>query len=272
MIIGRKQANAEILDRDNYILTPIHGKIPTFAFLHGNWRNDHQNRTYKAAPNCHWYLRFVHQCCLALIVHIRETPVPERTMFLRPTRNTHLMQVGDQSIKRALAQYHKAGFVEIPNVLPPSVCEALNTALTDQSTTSFFDETDFGWLGQNAVKHVPVFAEALIAHPEFRICGSNLPEVLLFQDLIIWKPPKSKRQVEWHQDYSYWPVDQPSGITLWIALDQSNECSGTLRYIPRSHEWGECQPTIYTLESSTLLTKVTCLAATDSWIKRTSSV
>ena len=162
------------------------------------------------------------------------------------------MQVGDRFIQQATTQYHQTGFVEIPNLLPPSVCEALNAALTDQLATSFFDETDFGWLGQNAVKHVPVFAEVLVAHhiPQYAAQILNLPEVLLFQDLIIWKPPKSKRQVEWHQDYSYWPVDKPSGLTLWIALDQSNESSGTLRYIPRSHQWGECQPTIYTLESS----------------------
>ena len=162
------------------------------------------------------------------------------------------MQVGDLLSQQTIDRYHQTGFVEIPNLLPPAVCEELNTTLTEQLSTSFFDETDFGWLGQNAAKHLPAFKDALIDHqlPQYAAHILNLPEILLFQDLIIWKPPRSKRQVEWHQDYSYWPVDKPSGVTLWIALDQSNEHSGTLRYIPRSHQWGECQPTIYTLESS----------------------
>jgi len=162
------------------------------------------------------------------------------------------MQSEGSLIQKAFTQYHQTGFVEIQDLLPVSVCEELNVVLTKQLSTSFFDETGFGWLGQNAVQHLPLFTEVLLQHkiPQYAAQILNIDEVLLFQDLIIWKPPQSKRQVEWHQDYSYWPVDQPKGLTLWIALDESNELEGTIRYIPRSHQWGECQPTIYTLESS----------------------
>ena len=162
------------------------------------------------------------------------------------------MPVEASPLKQASNKYHREGFVEINDLLPPAVCEDLNTALTKHLSTSFFDETGFGWLGQNAVQNLPIFAEVLVDHqiPQYAAQILNIDEVLLFQDLIIWKPPQSTRQVEWHQDYSYWPVDQPNGLTLWIALDDSNELGGTLRYIPQSHQWGECQPTIYTLNSS----------------------
>ena len=78
----------------------------------------------------------------------------------------------------------------------------------------------------------------------------------LFQDLIIWKPPFKElpkhppRKVEWHQDYSYWPLNKPLGVTIWIALDESSSNNGTMCYIPKSHEWGECQATLYGLNNS----------------------
>jgi hypothetical protein len=35
VIIGRKQANIQIQSRESYLLTPIHQRIPTFAFIDG---------------------------------------------------------------------------------------------------------------------------------------------------------------------------------------------------------------------------------------------
>ena len=149
-------------------------------------------------------------------------------------------------------RYHRAGFTPLDAVLPKETCQLLNHELTHRRNTSFFDRTGFGLLGQNAWNNIPLFADVLT---EFRIpqyAGEllQLTEVLLFQDLIIWKPPHSERQVEWHQDYSYWPLNAPKGVTLWIALDDSSEDNGAMRYIPESHKWGECQPTVYTLSDS----------------------
>ncbi len=67
-------------------------------------------------------------------------------------------------------------------------------------------------------------------------------QLVLFQDLFISKPPGTSTPISWHQDYSYWPLDGPTGVTLWIALDDTDVDNGCLHYMPGTHHLGERQP------------------------------
>ena len=71
----------------------------------------------------------------------------------------------------------------------------------------------------------------------------NVDEVILFQDNVIQKPPTIPEKSAWHQDYAYWPLDRPLGITFWIALTPVSEQSSCLHYWPGSHKLGEYQAT-----------------------------
>ena len=66
--------------------------------------------------------------------------------------------------------------------------------------------------------------------------------LIFFQDNLIWKPPHTEQEISWHQDYSYWPLSSPKGITLWLALDDINEYNGGIEYCAQSHKQGECIP------------------------------
>lgn len=62
--------------------------------------------------------------------------------------------------------------------------------------------------------------------------------VRFWHDQLFCKPAQHGGVVAWHQDYSYWTRTQPMAhLTCWIALDDSNEANGCLRYIPKSHHW-----------------------------------
>ena len=78
----------------------------------------------------------------------------------------------------------------------------------------------------------------------------DIDEVILFQDTVIWKPPSSLHRVQWHQDFSYWPLDKPNGITIWISLTNADSQNGCMSFLPHSHQWGECQPMIFTAEKA----------------------
>jgi hypothetical protein len=39
----------------------------------------------------------------------------------------------------------------------------------------------------------------------------------------------------WHQDPTYWGLDDANEATAWVALPPSTEVSGAMRYIPGSH-------------------------------------
>ena len=74
----------------------------------------------------------------------------------------------------------------------------------------------------------------------------QLDEVVLFQDNLIWKHPNTTQYIHWHQDYSYWPLHAPWGVTFWIALEDCLANSGYVEFIKGSHRWGECSATDFT--------------------------
>jgi len=67
--------------------------------------------------------------------------------------------------------------------------------------------------------------------------------ITCFQDNVICKVPNTTDQVQWHQDYSYWPLDRPLGVTLWVALTDANEDNGCMSFVKQSHHLGEKCPT-----------------------------
>ena len=66
-------------------------------------------------------------------------------------------------------------------------------------------------------------------------------EVLLMEDNIVVKEPHTG-PVPFHQDYSYWPLDRPFAVMLWIALGDMDAARGSMQIVPRSHLLGERLP------------------------------
>ena len=52
------------------------------------------------------------------------------------------------------------------------------------------------------------------------------------------KPPRVGSAVPIHQDNGYFNLDPPDALTLWIALDESTEENGCVRYARGSHRGG----------------------------------
>ncbi len=62
--------------------------------------------------------------------------------------------------------------------------------------------------------------------------------VRFWHDQLFVKPDTRGGSVAWHQDYSYWTRTQPMAhLTCWIPLDDVDEASGTVHYVPKSHLW-----------------------------------
>jgi len=65
-----------------------------------------------------------------------------------------------------------------------------------------------------------------------------IPELVLFHDHLLFKPSDGV-DMDWHQDFSYLPLDRPDGLTLWVALDDITTENGCLYYLYGSHVLGE---------------------------------
>ena len=82
---------------------------------------------------------------------------------------------------------------------------------------------------------LPSFDE-LIRHPRLIDAASQI----LGPDLIVWsaglfiKEANTPSYVTWHQDLTYWGLDDAAEVTAWVALSPSNVDSGCMRFMPGS--------------------------------------
>jgi phytanoyl-CoA hydroxylase len=64
------------------------------------------------------------------------------------------------------------------------------------------------------------------------------PDVRLYWNQMVIKPPRTGAAFAWHQDTGYVPIVPQEYLTCWLALDDTNEENGCIRVIPGSHHWG----------------------------------
>jgi len=90
----------------------------------------------------------------------------------------------------------------------------------------FMDTRLFEWL----------FAEEVLDLVE-DILG---PDIDLFSSHLIAKPAGGSMRVPWHEDSAYWRtmLDPMEVVTVWLALDSSDEGNGCMFVIPRTHDKG----------------------------------
>jgi hypothetical protein len=66
------------------------------------------------------------------------------------------------------------------------------------------------------------------------------PDLDLFSSHFIAKPPGGSLRVPWHEDSNYWKgmLEPMEVVTVWLALDDSDEGNGCMYVIPRTHDNG----------------------------------
>lgn len=76
----------------------------------------------------------------------------------------------------------------------------------------------------------------LCAHPAVirRMAGVYGPDLLLWRSNFFEKEPGAK-EIPWHQDMNYWPIEPPVNISAWIAIDEATLETSCVRLIPGSH-------------------------------------
>jgi phytanoyl-CoA hydroxylase len=101
---------------------------------------------------------------------------------------------------------------------------------------------------QDAVRKLGSFVDfeprlqSLASHPKLleivaRIVGT--PDLNMFQDMALVKPPRIGREKPWHQDCAYFniPPDTPV-VGVWIALDEVTLENGCMHVLDYGHQAG----------------------------------
>ncbi len=61
---------------------------------------------------------------------------------------------------------------------------------------------------------------------------------IVFDQFLI-KEPNTDEPTVWHHDLTYWPIRGDQVCTLWLALDDVTEETGSMEFVKGSHRWGQ---------------------------------
>ncbi len=67
-------------------------------------------------------------------------------------------------------------------------------------------------------------------------------KVRIWHDQVISKPPGDNAHFACHHDFYFWPLDRPTMISCWLALDDATPANGCMHVIPGSHRDPRFQP------------------------------
>jgi ectoine hydroxylase-related dioxygenase (phytanoyl-CoA dioxygenase family) len=79
--------------------------------------------------------------------------------------------------------------------------------------------------------------ESGIVHLARQFLGDTT-RVNLTDDQFFAKAQDTSLVTPWHQDKSFWPFEG-TFLSIWVALDEISEESGSLRFVRGSHQWGK---------------------------------
>lgn len=149
-------------------------------------------------------------------------------------------------------QFKVDGYLVVRQIAPPDQIDLLRKAhqslieqWADELGTSVenYERVVSQWTN---VRHQHKAFEAQIYHPPIASSAQQLlggvKSVQLFHDHIISKPAHHSSTIPWHQDYPFWPVDQPNAVSCWLALDDATEETGSMYFMPGTHREGEKPP------------------------------
>ena len=80
--------------------------------------------------------------------------------------------------------------------------------------------------------------DRLIRHPKLIAAVSQVlgPDLMVWSAGLFIKEANSPKIVTWHQDLTYWGLDDIEETTCWVALSTSNTDSGCMKFVPGSRK------------------------------------
>ena len=133
--------------------------------------------------------------------------------------------------------YMQDGFVVPIDVLSQHEARILRTDLENAEAELANDVEKLALLKSYPDRLLPSF-DALTRNETLISAAS----AVLGPDLMVWsaglfiKEANSPKIVSWHQDLTYWGLDDIAETTCWVALSKAHETSGCMKFVPGSHK------------------------------------
>lgn len=135
------------------------------------------------------------------------------------------------------ARYERDGFVSPIDVMSTADAQALRADLERAEAELADDPTRLALLRSYPDRLLPSF-DKLIRNQRLIAAASAVlgPDLMVWSAGLFMKEANSPKVVSWHQDLTYWGLDDAEETTCWVALSPSNRASGCMKFIPGSHK------------------------------------
>lgn len=135
------------------------------------------------------------------------------------------------------AAYERDGFVLPLDILSEAEALSLRQDLESAEAELAGDAERSELLRAYPDRLLPSF-DALIRHPTIIDSVSSVlgPDLLVWSSALFIKPANSSKIVSWHQDLTYWGLDDAQEVTCWVALSAANAASGCMKFVAGSHK------------------------------------
>ena len=174
-----------------------------------------------------------------------------------------VMEGGYPVTKEQIEFYQENGYIQLPEVLSKEEVRDLRSILTAATRDrkrryakgqiqvnpryeKVFVQMVNLWEDYEAIR--PFVRSRRFAEIARKLTQSRA--VRLWHDHALIKPALDGAETQWHQDFPYWPMNEPGALSLWLALDDVNEKNGCLCFVPRSHKYGRLDPVSLTKRDS----------------------
>lgn len=133
-------------------------------------------------------------------------------------------------------KYTKEGFISPISVMTAQ--EALNLRLDYENAEAELSEDSekLALLKSYPNRLLPSF-DALTRHPKLINAASQVlgPDLMVWSAALFIKEKHSSKIVSWHQDLTYWGLDDIQETTCWFALSEASEKAGCMKFVPGTH-------------------------------------
>lgn len=163
-------------------------------------------------------------------------------------------------IKKELEQYHEKGYVVVADLLSPDEVGALRKRVREYTHEGRTAADPIKMQVEPRVKR----GELHVDHPgdgvrkiDGLVQGDDLfrrlglhpdivgiveqilgPDLKMFRNSLLLKPPKVGSQKGAHQDSPYWPIEPMALCSCWFALDDATPENGCMAVNPGGHKQG----------------------------------
>lgn len=135
--------------------------------------------------------------------------------------------------REEVADFHRSGYIGPFDAMTPDEMAAIRSRIeAEVLTTDGVNEKNR--LQSRHLDHRLVY-DAITAPPVLdRIRSIIGDDVVVWASYFFSKEPGGK-EIPWHQDANYWPIEPPLNISIWMAVDRVTSENSCVQLVPGSH-------------------------------------